>query len=174
MTTAEKLKAFDMTELFGSAPVAALHELALKTRVRPLTRGKCCSRRRLCRRSVCRRLPSLRAYRQTVEGREQTMHVEGAGATLAEAPVFDDGPYLLTIEAPTSRDREPTVLKVPTRAMWSSSTAVARAIPPISMAGGMSPPAVVESDQLVRTLTAPTHLPILGDMSEEPVIRQFD
>lgn len=42
---------------------------------------------------------TLRAFRQTPEGREQTIHVEGAGATLAEVPVFDDGPYPSTVQA---------------------------------------------------------------------------
>ena len=33
------------------------------------------------------------------EGREQTIHIERAGATLAEVPVFDDGPYPSTVMA---------------------------------------------------------------------------
>jgi CRP-like cAMP-binding protein len=35
----------------------------------------------------------IRAYRMNKRGREQIIHVERAGATLAEIPVFDDGPY---------------------------------------------------------------------------------
>lgn len=42
---------------------------------------------------------ALRAFRQTPEGREQTIHVETAGATLAEVPVFDGGAYPSTVEA---------------------------------------------------------------------------
>jgi CRP/FNR family cyclic AMP-dependent transcriptional regulator len=36
---------------------------------------------------------AIRAYRVSADGREQVIHVERAGATLAEIPVFDGGPY---------------------------------------------------------------------------------
>jgi CRP-like cAMP-binding protein len=38
------------------------------------------------------------------QGREQTIHTEGPGATLAEVPMFDEGPYPATAvaEEPTS------------------------------------------------------------------------
>ena len=36
---------------------------------------------------------SIRAYRVNADGREQTLHVEKAGATLAEVAVFDEGCY---------------------------------------------------------------------------------
>lgn len=42
---------------------------------------------------------SIRAYRVSADGREQTIHVENAGATLAEAPVFDEGCYPSTTAA---------------------------------------------------------------------------
>jgi len=35
----------------------------------------------------------IRAFQHNAEGREQVMHVDTAGATLADVPVFDDGPY---------------------------------------------------------------------------------
>lgn len=41
----------------------------------------------------------LRAYREGVDGREQIIHVERAGATIAELPVFDDKPYPSTVAA---------------------------------------------------------------------------
>jgi CRP/FNR family transcriptional regulator, dissimilatory nitrate respiration regulator len=46
---------------------------------------------------------SIRAFRVNANGREQTIHVETAGATLAEVPVFDDGKYPATAvaEAPS-------------------------------------------------------------------------
>jgi len=47
----------------------------------------------------------IRAYRVNAQGREQTIHTEGAGATLAEVPVFDDGTYPATAVA-----EEPTVV----------------------------------------------------------------
>lgn len=34
-----------------------------------------------------------------MQGREQTLHIERSGATLAEVPVFDDGPYPATAVA---------------------------------------------------------------------------
>jgi CRP/FNR family transcriptional regulator len=42
---------------------------------------------------------SLRAFREGVDGREQVIHVERAGATIAELPVFDDQPYPSTVAA---------------------------------------------------------------------------
>jgi CRP/FNR family transcriptional regulator len=36
---------------------------------------------------------SVRAFRESLEGREQVIHVETAGATIAEVPVFDEGKY---------------------------------------------------------------------------------
>ena len=42
---------------------------------------------------------ALRAFRVNEEGREQTIHVERAGATFAEVPVFDNGPYPSTVMA---------------------------------------------------------------------------
>lgn len=45
---------------------------------------------------------SLRAFRESLEGREQVIHVEQAGATIAEVPVFDDLPYPSTVVAEES------------------------------------------------------------------------
>lgn len=42
---------------------------------------------------------ALRAFREGVDGREQVIHVERAGATIAELPVFDDGSYPSTVAA---------------------------------------------------------------------------
>lgn len=35
----------------------------------------------------------IRAFQQNSEGREQVMHIDSAGATIGDVPVFDDGPY---------------------------------------------------------------------------------
>lgn len=35
----------------------------------------------------------VRIYRTDPAGREQVMHIEGAGRTVAELPIFDGGPY---------------------------------------------------------------------------------
>jgi len=42
---------------------------------------------------------AVRAFRESVDGREQVIHVERAGATIAEVPVFDEGPYPSTAAA---------------------------------------------------------------------------
>jgi CRP-like cAMP-binding protein len=42
---------------------------------------------------------SVRAFRESPDGREQVIHVERAGATLAEIPVFDGGAYPSTVAA---------------------------------------------------------------------------
>src|SRR5947209_16089360 len=42
---------------------------------------------------------SGRAFRESLDGREQVIHVERAGATVAEVPVFDDGAYPSTVAA---------------------------------------------------------------------------
>lgn len=48
---------------------------------------------------------AVRAFRENPDGREQVIHVERAGATVAELPVFDDGPYPSTVAA-----EEPTTV----------------------------------------------------------------
>ena len=42
---------------------------------------------------------ALRAFRVSTDGREQVIHVERAGATIAEVPLFDDGAYPSTVAA---------------------------------------------------------------------------
>ena len=42
---------------------------------------------------------AVRAFRESSDGREQIIHVERAGATIAEVPVFDDGDYPSTAAA---------------------------------------------------------------------------
>lgn len=54
---------------------------------------------------------ALRAYRMSVDGREQVIHVEREGATIAEAPVFDDGPTPSTVAA----ESDAVVLFIDTR-----------------------------------------------------------
>lgn len=42
---------------------------------------------------------AVRAFRESADGREQVIHVERAGATIAEVPVFDHGTYPSTVAA---------------------------------------------------------------------------
>lgn len=44
---------------------------------------------------------AVRAFRESTGGREQVIHVERAGATVAEVPVFDDGAFPSTVAAET-------------------------------------------------------------------------
>ena len=52
---------------------------------------------------------AVRAYRLSADGREQVIHVERSGATLAEVPVFDGGPY----PSSTAADEDSVVLFLP-------------------------------------------------------------
>lgn len=53
----------------------------------------------------------VRAFRESIGGREQVIHVERAGATVAEVPVFDDGPFPSTVAA----EEDTTVLFIDKR-----------------------------------------------------------
>ena len=54
---------------------------------------------------------AVRAFRESLEGREQVIHVERAGATIAEVPMFDDGAYPSTVAA----EEDSTVLFIDKR-----------------------------------------------------------
>ena len=58
---------------------------------------------------------SVRAFRVGLDGREQVIHVERAGATIAELPVFDEGTYPSTAAA----DELTTTLFINKRAVRS-------------------------------------------------------
>src|SRR5829696_6160133 len=44
---------------------------------------------------------AVRAFRESADGREQVIHVERAGATVAGVPVFDDGVFPSSVAAET-------------------------------------------------------------------------
>ena len=54
---------------------------------------------------------AVRAFRESFDGREQVIHVERAGATIAEIPVFDDGTYPSTVAA----EEDPVILFIDKR-----------------------------------------------------------
>lgn len=94
--------ALQRSHLFGNLESSALAELSAVCRRRELARGELL----FLAGEVATGLfvvvsGEIRAYRVNSQGREQTLHVEGAGATLAEVPVFDDGPYPATAVAET-------------------------------------------------------------------------
>ena len=47
---------------------------------------------------------AVRAFRERLDGREQVIHVERAGGTIAEVPVFDNGNYPSTVAAEEDTD----------------------------------------------------------------------
>jgi CRP/FNR family transcriptional regulator len=69
---------------------------------------------------------SVRAYRIGADGREQVIHIERAGATIGELPLFDGQPYPSTVAA----EEDSTVLFLEK----DSVTRLCRAHPEIPMA----------------------------------------
>jgi CRP/FNR family transcriptional regulator len=98
----DKEAALQRTQLFGNLKARALVALAEKCRQRELARGEVlfCAGEEAAGLFVIVE-GEIRAYRVNSQGREQTLHVEHDGATLAEVPVFDNGPYPATAVAET-------------------------------------------------------------------------
>lgn len=96
----DKQAALGRTVLFGSLNPQELQELAALARTRELAQGEML---------FLAGEPAaglyviasgrIRAFRVNAQGREQTIHIERDGATLAEVPVFDDGVYPATAVA---------------------------------------------------------------------------
>lgn len=85
---------------FQNLPAKALAELAAQGRERKLSRGQILFTANQPAEGMYIVLSgSVRAFRENVDGREQTIHVEGGGGMLAEVPVFDGGPYPSTTMA---------------------------------------------------------------------------
>jgi CRP/FNR family transcriptional regulator len=98
--TTDKLSALRRTILFGALSEAELQALAERAVERHLARGEVLfvAGDEAAGLFVIAE-GSLRAYREGLDGREQVIHVERAGATIAELPVFDDRPYPSTVAA---------------------------------------------------------------------------
>jgi CRP-like cAMP-binding protein len=97
---ADKIAALGRTALFGELTEAGLRALAERAIERRLARDEVL----FIADEEARGLfvivtGALRAVRDGVDGREQVIHVERAGATIAEIPVFDDRPYPSTVIA---------------------------------------------------------------------------
>jgi CRP/FNR family transcriptional regulator len=101
----DKAAALGRTVLFGDLRPDELTELAALARQRELAQGELLF---LAGEKAAGLFVissgRIRAFRVNMQGREQTLHIERAGATLAEVPVFDDGPYPATAvaEEPTT------------------------------------------------------------------------
>lgn len=105
MKSMEKTAVLRKTEMFGSLTKSELSAVS-----------KVCSERRMRRGETLFWAGeeaqgmyvigkgSLRAYRTNEAGREQTIHVEKTGGTIAEVPVFDGKPYPSTVTAETEAE----------------------------------------------------------------------
>lgn len=80
--------------LFQQVSDEALDAVARRTVIRPLPRGRPLFRRgEPCQGLYVVADGRVRVYRASSDGREQTLHLQGPGQTIAEVPLFDGGPY---------------------------------------------------------------------------------
>ena len=96
--------------LFSQVSDEALDAVARRTVIRPLPRGRPLFRRG----DPCQGLyvvveGRVRVYRGSSDGREQTLHLQGPGQTVAEVPLFDGGPYPASARA----DEDSRILFLP-------------------------------------------------------------
>jgi CRP/FNR family transcriptional regulator len=96
----DKISALKKTSLFGELKESELRALADRAVEQRLARGEIL----FIAGEEARGLyvvveGAVRAFRESVDGREQVIHVERAGATFAEVPMFDDGAYPSTVAA---------------------------------------------------------------------------
>jgi CRP/FNR family transcriptional regulator len=98
--TLDKITALKRTSLFAELDEPTLRALAERAFERQFQKDE-----------VLFVAGAVRAFRVSVDGREQVIHVECAGATIAEVPVFDDGAYPSTAAA----EQETTTLFIDKR-----------------------------------------------------------
>lgn len=100
-----KIAALRQTRLFGSLDNEALSWLAARSQEQHLTAGKMLF---LAGEQATGLFVvvggTIRAFQQNADGREQVMHIDGAGATLGDVPLFDDGPCPASAIAQTDAD----------------------------------------------------------------------
>ena len=102
----DKIAALRRTRLFAELDENTLRTLAERARARSFQRGEVlfvAGDEALGLYVIVE--GAVRAYRGSPDGREQVIHIERAGATIAELPVFDEGPYPSTVAA-----EEPTTV----------------------------------------------------------------
>lgn len=96
----DNVEALRRTALFGALGDRELEALAERAVVKRLRRGEILfleGRKALGLFVVAE--GAIRAFRESCDGREQVIHVERAGATIAEVPLFDNGTYPSTAAA---------------------------------------------------------------------------
>src|SRR4051794_29198272 len=90
--TVDRMAALQRTQFFGELDATDLEALAQRAVERRLERGEMLFMAGEQAKGLYVIVEgSVRAYRVSGDGREQVMHVERSGATLAEIPVFDEG-----------------------------------------------------------------------------------
>lgn len=96
----DKIKALKRTEIFGHLSASELYSVAHTCVEKRLKKGQILfNAGEESRGLYVIASGSLRAFRANAKGREQIIHVEKAGTTIAEVPVFDDKPYPSTVMA---------------------------------------------------------------------------
>jgi len=100
MSLDQRMEVLAQCAWFQNLSASALAELAKHGRERTLTRGQVLFTANEPAAGLYIVLSgSVRAFRENIDGREQTIHVESVGGMLAEVPVFDGGPYPSTTMA---------------------------------------------------------------------------
>lgn len=94
MSLERRISVLEKSALFQNLPEAAVAEVAALAVERKVRQGEIlfAANERSSGLYIVL-LGSVRAFRENIQGREQTIHVERAGGTLAEVAVFDGGPY---------------------------------------------------------------------------------
>jgi CRP-like cAMP-binding protein len=106
----DKIAALRRTALFGGLADEELHALGARAIERRLASGEMLFVAGEQARGLYVIVSgAVRAFRAGADGREQVIHTERAGATLAEVPVFDNGMYPATAVA----DEDSVVLFIP-------------------------------------------------------------
>ena len=96
----DEIEALKKTELFGSLNNTELKSLSMVCAGHKLPKGQVLFNAGEASKGLfVIAKGALRAIRENPEGREQVIHVEKAGTTIAEVPVFDDRPYPSTVVA---------------------------------------------------------------------------
>lgn len=93
-STNKKVAALRRTKLFGSLDEPSLSWLAARAKQQHLASGEMLFFHGEAATGLFVVVDgTIRVFLQNAEGREQVMHIDVAGATLGDVPVFDDGPY---------------------------------------------------------------------------------
>lgn len=94
MSIKQRIEVLAKSALFQNLPEAALMDLAQHAVERKIQQGQILFTANEPADGLYVVLSgSVRAFRENIDGREQTIHVEHAGGTLAEVAVFDGGAY---------------------------------------------------------------------------------